>query len=410
MDKVATKTIEIENKKAVVYNGGYSVFAAKKAVNREIQQSHYIQQQKIIKHHEEVIKTLRSYKTEAAIIRAKSREKLLDKIERVDKPEDLPDKMRLMLTPKLESGYDVLNADGISMGFDGKNLFENVTFELKKGDKTALIGPNGIGKTTLFKILMGELAPLSGRVREGVNVRAGYYDQAQQHLSEEKTLFQELADSYPRLTQTEIRNVLAAFVFTGDDVFKPIAALSGGERGRVALAKIMLGGANFLILDEPTNHLDLFSKEILEEAIRDFPGTVLYISHDRYFINHTADRVLELQAGGVTEYLGNYDYYLDKKKAKQAEQAASAINNAPAQVNDYQRKKESEAQIRREKTRILRLEESIAAAEEEIKALDEKLSLEENARDASLAARLYNDRTRLEEKLLKLYEEWDETQ
>jgi ATP-binding cassette subfamily F protein 3 len=294
------------------------------------------------------------------------------------------------------------------MGFDGKNLFENVTFELKKGDKTALIGPNGIGKTTLFKILMGELTPLSGRIREGVNVRVGYYDQAQQHLSEDKTLFQELADSYPRLTQTEIRNVLAAFVFTGDDVFKPIAALSGGERGRVALAKIMLGGANFLILDEPTNHLDLFSKEILEEAIRDFPGTVLYISHDRYFINHTADRVLELQADGVTEYLGNYDYYLDKKKAKQAEQNTAA--STPAQVNDYQRKKETEAQIRREKTRILRLEENIAATEEEIKTLDEKLLLEENARDANLAATLYNEKTQLEEKLLKLYEEWDETQ
>jgi ATP-binding cassette subfamily F protein 3 len=314
--------------------------------------------------------------------------------------------MRLMLTPKLESGYDVLNADDISMGFDGKNLFENVTFELKKGDKAALIGPNGIGKTTLFKILMGEITPLTGRIRKGVNVRMGYYDQAQQHLSEEKTLFQELADTYPRLTQTEIRNVLAAFVFTGDDVFKPIATLSGGERGRVALAKIMLGGANFLVLDEPTNHLDLFSKEILEEALRDFPGTVLYISHDRYFINHTADRVFELQTDGVTEYLGNYDYYLDKKKAKQAEQGLVAAS-VPAQANDYQRKKESEAQIRRGKSRLARLEESILSVEEEIKELEERLNDEANARDANTAAALYNEKVQLEEKLLLLYTEWE---
>jgi len=353
---------------------------------------------------------LRSYKTEAAIIRAKSREKLLDKIERVDRPEEQPDSMRLRLTPKISSGADVLTIEGIDMGFDGKPLFADVTFDLKKGDRTALVGPNGIGKTTLLKILVGELTPLAGRIREGVNVRLGYYDQAQQRLSDEKTIFQELADTYPRLTQTEIRNVLAAFIFTGDDVFKPISALSGGERGRVALAKIMLAGANFLVLDEPTNHLDLFSKEILEEGLREFTGTVLYISHDRYFINHTATKVLELGREGITEYLGNYDYYLEKKQAMQLEVVNTAQTiSAPATTKqDWIKKKENESQARRQKARVSKLEMEIAETEEHIARCDNKLNEEAIARDAQAAAALYAEKIEWDNKLSALYDEWAE--
>jgi ATP-binding cassette subfamily F protein 3 len=402
MDKVVTKTIEIEHKKSIVYQGNYSFFARQKAVNREIAQKHYAQQQKEIKHHQAVIKTIRSFKTEAAIIRAKSREKMLDKIERVDKPDPRPDAMRLRLTPKLSSGYDVLFVEDVSMGFDGKPLFADCSFEIKKGDRVALIGPNGVGKTTLFKIIMGEITPQAGRIREGVNVRVGYYDQAQQRLSEDKSLFQELADTYPDLGQTQIRNVLAAFMFTAEDVFKPIATLSGGERGRVALAKIMLGGANFLILDEPTNHLDLISKEILEQALRDFDGTVLYISHDRYFINHTATAVLDMSPSGLTLYLGDYDYYLEKKAAK-----ASAPPLSPIVEKDWHKRKQAEAQVRKQKNQTIKLEEQIAQTEDRIREIDDKLHDEGIAHDSQAVGELYDEKVLLEEALLKLYEAWE---
>ncbi|MDR1664361.1 MAG: ABC-F family ATP-binding cassette domain-containing protein [Clostridiales bacterium] len=413
LDRVVTKTIEVENKKTAVYNGNYTFFAKQKAADREIALKHYLQNQKEIKHHQEVAKTLRSFKTEMAIIRAKSREKLLDKIERVEKPDSLPANMRLILTPKISSGHDVLTVENLRIGYGKKVLSENISFEMKKGDRTALIGPNGIGKTTLFKILVGELAPLSGKVREGVHVRVGYYDQEMQLRSDEdKTVFQELADTYPKLTQTEIRNVLAAFVFTGDDVFKPVSALSGGERGRVSLAKIMLGGANFLILDEPTNHLDMFSKEILEEALRDFPGTVLYISHDRYFINNTATRVLELTPEGLTAYLGNYDYYIEKKKELKnpLPQAVAGGDTAVQKLSDkdeYLRKKETESEARKQKTRLARLEAEIASAETRTAEIDGLLSRDEYACDARAAAELYAEKTALEEKLLGLYAEWE---
>jgi ATP-binding cassette subfamily F protein 3 len=439
LDRIVTKTIEIEHKKSFVYNGNYTFFANNKAKNREVSLRHDLQQQKEIKHHEEVIKTLRSYKTERAIIRAKSREKLLNKIERLDKPDSLPDKMRLMLTPKLQSGNDVLAVEHLSMAFDEKTLFSDISFELKRGEKAALIGPNGIGKTTLFKILMGEIPPVTGKIREGVNVRRGYYDQAQQQLSEDKTIFQELADTYPKLTQSEIRNVLAAFIFTGDDVFKPVAALSGGERGRVSLAKIMLNGANFLILDEPTNHLDMFSKEILEEALRDFPGTVLYISHDRYFINNTATRILELGPGGLMEYRGNYDYYTNKKKALLTESQENPGNaqtdlplasrdlsleagrfksepsgsdlkllaHATGQKAEWMRKREAEAEARRIKNMLTRLETDIACAEKLLGECNSRLADDATARDAQAAAAAYAEKTALEQRLETLYADWD---
>jgi ATP-binding cassette subfamily F protein 3 len=410
MDRVVTKTVEVENKKTHTYHGNYSFFAQHKAEGREVALRQYLQQQKEIKHHQEVIKTLRSFRTEAAIIRAKSREKLIDKMERVEKPDSLPDKMRLMLTPKITSGHDVLSIENMRMGFGDKILFDNASFELKRGDRKAVVGPNGIGKTTLFKIIMKELAPLSGKIREGVNVRFGYYDQAQQRLAEDKTVFQELADTYPRLTQTEIRNVLAAFVFTGDDVFKPVSALSGGERGRVSLAKIMLGGANLLVLDEPTNHLDMFSKEILEEALRDFPGTLLYISHDRYFINNTATHVLELSAAGIVEYAGNYDYYIEKKKFLADERAAGqaiTLRAAKTDKDDRQRKKEMETHERRQKTRLAKLESEIAEKEAILAETEEKLTRDEYAYNAEAAAAVYAEKTELEESILALYAEWE---
>jgi len=422
MDRVVTKTIEIEHKKSVVYNGNYSYFVEKKAKDRLLAEKHFVEQQKVIKHHEEVIKTFRSWKTEKAMIRAKSREKLLDKIERVEKPAEDPNTMRLRLNPKIKSGNDVLDVEGLTMGFGGKTLFEDVSFELKKGDKVALIGPNGIGKTTLLKILVGELQQISGRVREGVNVRLGYYDQAHSFAleSEEKSIFQELADTYPRLPQTEIRTLLAAFMFIGDDVFKPISALSGGERGRVQLAKIMLAGANFLILDEPTNHLDLFSKEILEEALRDFTGTLLYISHDRYFINNTATRVLDLTPTGIVAYAGNYDYYVEKKALLTLEgfitppvnesinstTSTNQTNSPTDSKKEWLRKKEQDANERKKNARISKLETEIAMVESRISECETDLADDEIGRDAERAQVIFEEKTTLEEKLLLLYDEW----
>jgi len=415
MDRVVTKTIEIEHKKSVVYNGNYSHFAAKKATDRALAEKHFAEQQKVIKHHEEVIKTIRSYKTEAAIIRAKSREKLLAKIERIDVPTQDPTTMRLRLKPRINSGHDVFFAEDISMGFGDLKLFQDVSFELKKGDKTALIGANGIGKTTLLKILVGEHQPLSGKIREGVNVRMGYYDQSHafDEVSESKTIFQELADTYPRMTQTEIRTTLAAFMFIGDDVFKPISALSGGERGRVQMSKIMLAGANFLVLDEPTNHLDLFSKEILEDALREFTGTLLFISHDRYFINNTATRILELTAQGLVSYEGNYDYYVEKKAALALAQALSQATHPvtelkPSSKEDYKRKKEEESQARKKKSRIERLEVEIAETEESIAKCDTKLATDEIGRNAEAAQKIFEEKIVLEEKLSILYEAWED--
>jgi len=409
MDRVVTKTIEIENKKSVVYHGNYSYFVKKKATDRELAQKQFAENQKVIKHHEEVIKTLRSYKTEAAIIRAKSREKLLDKIEKVDKPAEDPSTMRLRLTPTLNSGHDVLAVEGLTMSFGGKTLFNDLNFEIKKGDKTALIGPNGVGKTTLIKLLVGQHKAIAGHIREGVNVRVGYYDQ-NTVLCEEKNIFQELADTYPRMGQTEIRTTLAAFMFIGDDVFKPIAALSGGERGRVQLAKIMLAGANFLILDEPTNHLDLFSKEILEEALREFTGTLLYISHDRYFINNTATRVLDLTPKGLVSYAGNYDYYVEKKAilAAQAQGIAMAEETTPAlsSKEEYLRKKDQDAAERRKKSRLDRLEKEIAVAEAQLAMYDAQLADDETCRNTGLVQDIFSKKTELEEHLDRLYDEW----
>lgn len=408
IDKIVTKIIEIENKKSYIYNGNYSFYYSQKEIKRDIELKHYLTQQKEIKRQEEVIKKLRSFNREKSIKRAESREKQLNKIEVIEKPENLPENMRFTLKPKKESGYDVLNIECVKKSFDNETLFENVSFEIKKGEKTALIGPNGIGKTTLFRIILNKLKADCGNIKLGANVTIGYYDQEHQTLDQSKNIFDEISDSYPKLTNLEIRNVLAAFVFTGDDVFKPISALSGGEKGRVSLAKIMLSNANFLILDEPTNHLDVNSKEILENAIRNYEGTCLYISHDRYFINNTAQKIIELNKNGTKTYLGNYDYYIMKKNENTIENKIIENNiNISESKNDWKLQKEKQAEERKLKNRLKKLEMEIEETENKIAELENKLKLEEIYTDAEKTNFIFTEKTELEENLINLYEQWE---
>ena len=330
LDKIATKIIEIDNGTVTVFHGNYSDYARQKEVLRTERLNAYLNQQREIKHQEEVIDKLRSFNREKSIKRAESREKMLDKIERLDKPVEVKADMKLKLTPRLLSGNDVLSVSDLSKTFDNQVLFSNVSFEVKRGEHVAIIGDNGTGKTTLLKIINELVEPDTGTIRLGSNVQIGYYDQEHHVLHMEKTLFEEISDAYPDLTNTQIRNTLAAFLFTGEDVFKKISSLSGGERGRVSLAKLMLSEANFLILDEPTNHLDITSKEILESALNAYEGTVLYVSHDRYFINKTASRILELTHHEFINYIGNYDYYLEKKQTPVIENTENfKAENAP---------------------------------------------------------------------------------
>lgn len=410
LDKTVNKILEIENRKSKLYSGSYSFYAERKRLDRDIELKHYINSRREIKRQEEIIQRLKSYNREKSVKRAESREKALEKAEKPDKPENLPENMRLEITPRRESGNDVLHMENISKSFDGKKLFSNISFDITRGEKVALIGPNGIGKTTLFRIILGALDADSGTHRLGTGVIVGYYDQEHATLNTEKTIFDEISDAYPDLKNTEIRNVLAAFVFTGDDVFKTVSELSGGEKGRVSLAKIMLSNANFLILDEPTNHLDLNSKEILEGALRSYKGTVLYISHDRYFINATAERVIELTPDKAENYLGNYDFYLEKKAANRAEREENtpAAQTDTAVKHDWQRQKEEQAAKRKLENTVKKLEEKIAELEERISILDAELEKSEVFTDAGKAAEVFNEKQSIEEKLSELYEEWEE--
>ena len=406
LDKVVKKVIEIEHGGAKSYRGNYSEFVEKKARDFEIEMHQYISQQKQITKQMESIRLLRSFNREKSVKRARSKEKQLAKIERVDKPQAAPDKMRLNLKPTTQSGNDVLMIRDAKKMFDDYMLFNNINMEIKRGEKVALIGENGVGKTTLFGMLRGG----DPAITLGTNVKIGYYDQELKFTDAGKSIFQEISDTYPRMKNLEIRNALASFLFVGDEVDKKLGTLSGGERGRVALCKLMLSDVNFLLLDEPTNHLDLFSKEILENALIDYEGTALYISHDRYFINNTAEKIYEIKREGSMVYLGNYDYYVEKKAALATATATSAQPAADAQTSDYQRNKEEAARIRKNKAKIERVEKQIEETENQIAMLDAELAKDEIATNATKAHEVYELKAAQEEKLAALLEDWEHIQ
>lgn len=414
LDRIAVKIIEIDQTKATVFTGNYSDYAVKKEQLRAAAMNAYLNQQREIRHQEEVIEKLRSFNREKSIRRAESREKMLDKIDVLEKPKEVRADMRLKLTPRIISGNDVLTVEHLSKSYGSQLLFQNVSFEIKRGEHVAVIGDNGTGKTTLLKIL-NQLVPAdSGVFRLGTKVEIGYYDQEHHVLHGEKTLFEEISDDYPTLTNTEIRNTLAAFLYTGDDVFKKIDDLSGGERGRVSLAKLMLSNANFLILDEPTNHLDILSKEILEDALNSYEGTVLYVSHDRYFINRTAHRILDLAAHGFVNYIGNYDYYLEKRDTLMASlepavSAESAASPSPESETkqDWKAQKEEQARLRKKENDLKKCEEKIAALEARNAELDQEMSDPVTATQSVKLQELAAEQERNNTELEKLYAEWE---
>lgn len=413
LDKVVTKVVELENGALLSYSGNYSAFSLKKAQLRDAQYKAYLNQQREIKHQEAVIAKLKSFNREKSIKRAESREKLLDKIERLEKPAEAQDSMRICLEPRFVSGNDVLSVEGLSKSFPGQQLFSDISFDIKRGERVALIGNNGTGKTTMLKILNGLLPADSGRFTLGSKVQTGYYDQEHHVLHMEKTVFQEISDTYPTLTETEIRNMLAAFLFTGDDVFKQISSLSGGERGRVSLAKLMLSEANFLILDEPTNHLDIASKEILEDALLSYTGTVLYVSHDRYFINQTATRILDLTNQAIVNYIGDYDYYLEKKDELTEKYAPAAeVQKTESQVSEnklnWQQQKEEQAKLRKREAELKKVEARIEELECRDKEIDETMALPEVGTDAARCTELSREKAAVLEELEILYEKWEE--
>lgn len=416
LDKIVSKVIEIDNGTVTTFSGNYTDYASKKAVLRNMQLKAYMNQQREIKHQEEVITKLKQFNREKSIKRAESREKMLDKIQILDKPTELNDKMNIRLEPGIESGNDVLKVTGLSKAFDSNRLFNDISFEIKKGERVALIGNNGTGKTTILKILNGIIPADSGVVELGSNVYIGYYDQEHHVLDPDKTLFQEIQDAYPDLNNTKIRSTLAAFLFTGDDVFKYIRELSGGEKGRVSLAKLMLSNANLLILDEPTNHLDITSKEILENALNSYTGTVLYVSHDRYFINSTATRILELSANTLVNYIGNYDYYLEKKDiltAAAIKESGSLPKSDNASVSSNTKEqwlssKEEQARLKKLKNNLARVEEQISSIEERLKEIDEEYMNPDIGSNTGRLMELHKEKEELDDKLNNLYEQWEE--
>ena len=420
LDRIAGKVIEIDQSKATTFMGNYSDYAVKKEQLRVAAWNAYMNQQRDIKHQEEVIEKLKSFNREKSIKRAESREKMLDKIEVIEKPSEVRTDMKLTLTPRILSGNDVLTVEHLSKSFDSHKLFTDVNFEIKRGEHVAIIGDNGSGKTTLLKILNGLVPADQGTFRLGSNVEIGYYDQEHHMLHSEKTLFEEISDDYPYLNNTQIRNVLAAFLFTGEDVFKRISDLSGGERGRVSLAKLVLSNANFLILDEPTNHLDIMSKEILEDALNGYEGTILYVSHDRYFINRTAHRILDLTEGQFISYVGNYDYYLEKHDTVMAAIEANAPQNADADSAvaakaaesevklDWKAQKEEQARLRKKENDLKKCEEKIAELEARISEIDTEMSDPTIGTQVAKLQELSKEQTSCQEQLEKLYEQWEE--
>ena len=423
LDRVVTKVVEIFQHQGYVYQGNYTEFAKKKAKIREDLLKQYYNQQREIKHQEEVITKLKSFNREKSIKRAESREKMLDKIERLEKPTDENTDIHIVLEPDVTSGNDVLTVEHLRKAFGTHTLFDDLSFEIKRGERVALIGNNGTGKTTILKIINELLLADGGTIVLGSNVHIGYYDQEHQLLHMEKTIFEEIADDYPQLNHTKIRNVLAAFLFTNDDVFKRIADLSGGERGRVSLAKLMLSDANFLILDEPTNHLDITSKEILESALNQYTGTVFFVSHDRYFINQTATRILDLTGGTIVNYIGNYDYYLEKhdeltriyveaepkaQAAQMTEQTVAQDGSGTDKKADWQAQKAKQARIRKLENTLKKAEERIAELEDLIAGIDEECADPTNATNSAKLGELTGRQNEYRSELEKCYEEWEQ--
>ncbi len=417
LNRVVTKVLEIEQGTLATYLGNYSDYAVKKQQIREARLKEYLNQQQEIRHQEAVIEKLRSFNREKSIRRAESRVKMLDKMERVEKPVEMNTEIHLTLEPAIVSGNDVLSVEHLSKSFPGQTLFTDANFEIKRGEHVAVIGDNGTGKTTLLKILNQVVPADTGTFSLGTNVQIGYYDQEHHVLHMDKTIFEEISDDYPSLTNTRIRSILAAFLFTGDDVFKRIGDLSGGERGRVSLAKLMLSEANFLILDEPTNHLDIVSKEILEKALNDYTGTILYVSHDRYFINQTATRILELTGQTFVNYIGNYDYYLEKKEELTLAygiDASASSKSSPAQEEptasklDWKEQKEAQARERKRQNELKKTEDRITKLEERDAAIDTLMTQEEVFTNSVRCQELAAEKAQIAEELEALYEKWEE--
>ncbi len=418
LNRVVSKVIEIDHAKATTFLGNYSAYSEKKAQLRDSQLKAWMNQQREIKHQQEVIDKLKSFNREKSIKRAESREKMLEKMEVLDRPDTEVQELKLSLEPRFPSGNDVLRVEGLAKSFGDHTLFTDLDFEIKRGERVALIGNNGTGKTTILKIINELLAADAGSFTLGSKVCIGYYDQEHHVLHMEKTLFEEISDDYPTLTNTEIRNVLAAFLFTGDDVFKRISDLSGGERGRVSLAKLMLSEANFLILDEPTNHLDILSKEILEQALNRYTGTVFYVSHDRYFINQTATRILELTGNTLVNYIGNYDYYLEKKDEltkiyvpSTTEEETASLPSSSAETAGkltWQQQKEEQARIRKRQNELKKTEDRIHVLEVRDKEIDELMMQEEVFTNVAKCVELNKEKTAINEELEQLYERWEE--
>ena len=442
LNRVVKKVVELDRGKSQVYLGNYDAYSHKRSMLRQAQMKAYLNQQQVIKHQQEVISKLKSFNREKSIKRAESREKLLAKIEVLDKPTEVNDAMHIALEPRIESGNDVLSVRGLGKSFGSLTLFSDVDMEIKRGERVAIIGNNGTGKSTLLKIIMDMLPADAGEIRPGAKVHVGYYDQEQQVLHQEKTIFNEIQDEYPDMDNTRVRSVLAAFLFTGDDVFKQISDLSGGERGRVSLAKLMLSEANFLILDEPTNHLDITSKEILEDALNRYTGTVLYVSHDRYFINRTATRILELTGQTFIQYLGNYDYYLEKKdeltrvftgqettgtdkfsgkssdplvgltvkpagRLSGVEKEETSVLENKGKV-DWKAQKEEQSRLRKRQNDLKKTEDTIHQLETRDGEIDELLGQEEIYTDVARLMELNQEKERIAQKLEELYAVWEE--
>ena len=419
LDKITSKIIELDQTKCTVFSGNYSDYSIKKEYLRSALLHAYLKQQQEIKHQEEVIEKLKSFNREKSVKRAESREKALSKIDRLEKPTEKVSEMKLTLKPQITSGNDVLSVQGLSKSFPGHPLFHDLSFDIKRGEHIAIIGDNGTGKTTLLKIINQLIEADAGTLKLGTNVTIGYYDQEHNVLHKDKSLFQEISDEYPYLTNTQIRNTLAAFLFTGDDVFKLISSLSGGERGRVSLAKLMLSESNFLILDEPTNHLDIMSREILESALNNYEGTILYVSHDRYFINRTATRILELEGNTFTNYIGNYDYYLEKKPEigipiqntsffghTSNTSSETAVSASPKKA-DYKQRKEEQAARRKKEKELNRTEERIQSIEDRIEEIDNLMTLPEYCSNSVKLQELQTEKDSLEEELMEKMENWE---